>query len=133
MLEHSGAHIDSRPGRDTSLHPEIPLCNEAGGGGIGMPTTLVEEYGKQTLTLSLTKVAVLECGGGQKLSGCWERRHLLFGRSRPRAGQLLRDEYRGARVLSRHPRVSRNTPGPLPVQCSAASECVCGTLAALWL
>jgi glutaredoxin len=24
-----GAHIDSRPGRDTSLHPEIPLCNEA--------------------------------------------------------------------------------------------------------
>jgi hypothetical protein len=40
-----GAHIDSRPGRDTSLHPEIPLCNEAGGGGIDMPTTLVEEYG----------------------------------------------------------------------------------------
>ena len=65
LLEHSGAHIDSRPGRDTSLHPEIPLCNEAGGGGIDMPTTLVEEYGKKTLTLSLTKVAVLESGGGQ--------------------------------------------------------------------
>ena len=47
LLEHSGAHIDSRPGRDTSLHPEIPLCNEAGGGGIDMPTTLVEEYGMQ--------------------------------------------------------------------------------------
>ena len=46
VLEHSGAHIDSRPGRDTSLHPEIPLCNEAGGGGIDMPTPLVEEYGK---------------------------------------------------------------------------------------
>jgi len=39
------AHIDSRPGRDTSYHPEVPYCNEGGGADKGMPTSFTEEYG----------------------------------------------------------------------------------------
>ena len=39
------AHIDSRPGRDTSYHPEVPECDEGGGSGKDLTTTFVEEYG----------------------------------------------------------------------------------------
>lgn len=39
------AHIDSRAGRDTSLHPETPMCEEGGGAGALQPTTYTEEYG----------------------------------------------------------------------------------------
>jgi len=39
------AHIDSRPGRDTSYHPEVPYCAEGGGADKSMPTTFTEEYG----------------------------------------------------------------------------------------
>jgi len=40
------SHIDSRAGRDTSFHPEVPECNEGGGGGgMGQPTSFTEEYG----------------------------------------------------------------------------------------
>lgn len=40
-----GPHIDSRPGRDTSYHPEVPYCVEGGGADKGMATTFTEEYG----------------------------------------------------------------------------------------
>eukprot|EP00928_Gymnodinium_smaydae_P065265 TRINITY_DN48434_c0_g1_i1.p1 TRINITY_DN48434_c0_g1~~TRINITY_DN48434_c0_g1_i1.p1 ORF type:complete len:462 (-),score=48.12 TRINITY_DN48434_c0_g1_i1:6-1391(-) len=41
-----GSHIDSRAGRDTSYHPEIPECVEGGGGsGLSLPTSYAEEYG----------------------------------------------------------------------------------------
>lgn len=41
-----GDHIDSRAGRDTSLHPEVPYCEEGGGGAdLTMPTSFTEEYG----------------------------------------------------------------------------------------
>jgi len=41
-----GAHIDSRAGRDSSYHPEVPECNEGGGAaGMGEPTSYTEEYG----------------------------------------------------------------------------------------
>ncbi|CAK0808952.1 unnamed protein product [Prorocentrum cordatum] len=40
------SHIDSRAGRDTSYHPEVPQCVEGGGGGgLSMPTSFTEEYG----------------------------------------------------------------------------------------
>jgi hypothetical protein len=39
------AHIDSRAGRDTSYHPEVPECQVGGGAGKDLPTTFVEEYG----------------------------------------------------------------------------------------
>lgn len=39
------SHIDSRAGRDTSYHPEVPECQEGGGAGKDLPTTFVEEYG----------------------------------------------------------------------------------------
>lgn len=40
------SHIDSRAGRDTSYHPEMPECQEGGGGsGITPPTSYTEEYG----------------------------------------------------------------------------------------
>eukprot|EP00931_Biecheleriopsis_adriatica_P068153 TRINITY_DN42173_c0_g1_i1.p1 TRINITY_DN42173_c0_g1~~TRINITY_DN42173_c0_g1_i1.p1 ORF type:complete len:475 (+),score=56.70 TRINITY_DN42173_c0_g1_i1:136-1560(+) len=41
-----GAHIDSRAGRDTSYHPEVPECVEGGGGsGLDSVTSYTEEYG----------------------------------------------------------------------------------------
>lgn len=38
-------HFDARAGYDTSLHPEVPLCQEGGGADRSIPTTFVEEYG----------------------------------------------------------------------------------------
>lgn len=38
-------HIDSRAGRDTSYHPEVPRCEEGGGASSLSPTTYTEEYG----------------------------------------------------------------------------------------
>eukprot|EP00746_Dinoflagellata_sp_MGD_P125582 gnl/MRDRNA2_/MRDRNA2_60351_c0_seq1.p1 gnl/MRDRNA2_/MRDRNA2_60351_c0~~gnl/MRDRNA2_/MRDRNA2_60351_c0_seq1.p1 ORF type:complete len:523 (-),score=74.30 gnl/MRDRNA2_/MRDRNA2_60351_c0_seq1:43-1392(-) len=38
-------HIDSRAGRDTSYHPEVPQCQEGGGASLLSPTTYCEEYG----------------------------------------------------------------------------------------
>lgn len=55
-----GPHIDSRPGRDSSYHPEFPECVEGGGADRGLPTTLVEEYG----------IPYLEPGGGVRDSYC---------------------------------------------------------------
>jgi hypothetical protein len=53
-------HIDSRAGRDTSYHPEIPQCEEGGGAGLLSPTTYTEEYG----------IPYLEPSGGIRQSYC---------------------------------------------------------------
>lgn len=55
------SHIDSRAGRDTSLHPEMPECTEGGGaGGLGRPTSYTEEYG----------IPYLEANGSVRDSYC---------------------------------------------------------------
>jgi len=55
------AHIDSRAGRDTSLHPEVPECVEGGGSsGLDSVTSYTEEYG----------IPYLEANGSVRDSYC---------------------------------------------------------------